>query len=528
MKYLDCTLRDGGYYNNWNFPLEVAKKTIFALDAAKVDIIEVGYKSPNKKVGNGLFKYCNEEYLSFLRELEHAECAFMVDVKEYLKDGGINKILLEENIKKSSDSVFKWVRLATHFNTVKETALLVNWFADLGYKICVNLMGCSLLTNEQLKEALSFMEASKIEYFYFADSFGSFYKEDVERLVHTIKENYDGKIGIHTHDNQGMALSNSLVSLDNDVGILDGTITGMGRGAGNLMTEQFLLCAKHSLSLPFGSLQALESIIEDYYMPLKEEHKWGYNTHYMLSGLWDIHPTYVQKLVAENRFTTEEINDILKFISKRNTKKFDQGLLNDAVKSLLDSNVNVGRQIPEIEPISLSSCLIVANASYLRPKKEELEQFLRMNQNISLLECNDLEMFGDLERFLVVLNKNRLKAIKTLTKVNRIVTGQSSCSVNEIYALCAHQPFRVGETSSNSNEIEIPDYDVGMFAIMWAIKNGAKRILLAGFIGRKEKDQNTIMMKFFDHLQTSYPEVELISVSPSLYDNLKQRSLYAY
>ena len=518
-----------GYYNNWNFPYEAAKETIFALDKAKVDIIEVGYRSPIKDPKMGLFKFTNEEYLEYLSLLTHAECAFMIDVKEYVASKNQLDIpLLNEHVLPQAKSLFKWVRLATHITTVNETALMVNWFAEQGYKVCVNLMGCSLLSDNEIIAALAQMDADKIEYFYFADSFGSFYKEDVHRLVDLISTKYDGKLGIHTHDNQGMALSNTLEAIDRDVQIVDGTLTGMGRGAGNLMTEQFLLCAKHKLNLDFGSLEGVNTIIQDYYDPMKNEHKWGFSKHYMLSGLWDIHPTYVQRLMAANRFTSEEINQILNFISDRNTKKFDSETLDLAIKSLLDNKQNKGEDLQGCEIKPFKSCLIAANPNYLKTKQEELKLFVQQNEGMELLECNPTGLFKDNSRYLVALNKSKLDRIVDVGNIKKIITGQDKSANKVILKQCCYQPFEIGSPSINTEgEICIPDYDAGMYAILWAIQSGAKKIAIAGFTGHDSSTENSKMDQFFADLNIAFPEILIQSVSPTSYKNVNQQSLYS-
>lgn len=89
--FLDCTLRDGGYYNDWDFDLPLAEKIIDSLNYTDVNIVEVGYKSDKNDRFYGLFRYCNENYLQFLKKYSNSEYAFMIDVKEFIKDGNIDE-----------------------------------------------------------------------------------------------------------------------------------------------------------------------------------------------------------------------------------------------------------------------------------------------------------------------------------------------------------------------------------------------------------------------------------------------------
>ena len=120
IKFLDCTLRDGGYYNNWDFELARAEELLSALNKSKVDIIEIGYKSPVKENSYvGLFKNCNENYLDFLSKGDYSKYCFMIDIKEFLVEDEINYFELEKYIRNSEDSIFSLVRLASHYATVK-------------------------------------------------------------------------------------------------------------------------------------------------------------------------------------------------------------------------------------------------------------------------------------------------------------------------------------------------------------------------------------------------------------------------
>ena len=76
---------------------------------------------------------------------------------------------------------------------------------------------------------------------YFADSLGAMDSEDVSKCIKLIKKNWNGEIGIHTHNNLGKAVSNSISAIKNGVTWVDSTVTGMGRGPGNSETEYMLI-----------------------------------------------------------------------------------------------------------------------------------------------------------------------------------------------------------------------------------------------------------------------------------------------
>ena len=293
LKVLDCTLRDGGYYTDWDFSDEFIQSPLSALSEVGVDIVEVGYKSITKKGFFGHLRYCNETILSYLEDYKNLEFAFMIDAKEFIdSEGAIKKKELDSLILPQKKSVFSWCRVATHFKGLESSIGLVAYFKEKGYKVTINLMGMSLLTEEQIVKGLSWVSDANPDVFYFADSFGSFHTSDIQDYIKLIKTHYKGKIGIHAHDNQGLAFANTLTAINSGIDFIDATVTGMGRGAGNTRTEQLLLTLYLRYSMTQFNPSALVNKIYSSFLPLLEKYQWGYDYAYMLSGLENIHPTY--------------------------------------------------------------------------------------------------------------------------------------------------------------------------------------------------------------------------------------------
>jgi len=112
IKLLDCTLRDGGYYTNWNFNTQMVKEMIQALDLSGVDVIELGYKSPVK---GGKFRKCNDRFIWELLEYTlpvNSNLAFMIDGKDFIKGNSVDYSLIDDVIHDQSQSPFKICRLA--------------------------------------------------------------------------------------------------------------------------------------------------------------------------------------------------------------------------------------------------------------------------------------------------------------------------------------------------------------------------------------------------------------------------------
>jgi 3-deoxy-manno-octulosonate cytidylyltransferase (CMP-KDO synthetase) len=301
MKLLDCTLRDGGYYTNWSFDDTFVSLLVHFLDKSGVDIIEMGYKSPLK---GGKYRKCNDAFIKSIVGYCKSELAFMIDAKDFI-NGEVDVKLLKDIVKPSSESPFTYCRLAITPQQIKEALIMIDLLDELGYKVIVNVMRVSLLEDSEIRKFCKELSIDKVRALYFADSFGSLLPTRVKEIVDIFKET--GKdIGIHTHDNLGLAFANSIEAHNNGVEFIDGTLTGMGRGVGNVRTEQLLMYYGYDYKY-------VTDFVTNVMTPMKNKYGWGWNHNYMLTGLKEIHPTYCQRLQSlpiEDSKVQEILNNI--------------------------------------------------------------------------------------------------------------------------------------------------------------------------------------------------------------------------
>ena len=282
-KILDCTLRDGGYYTNWNFNSKLVRQLIKSLDNNNVDIIELGYKSP---VIGGPYRKCNDGFISSVINFKvKADLAFMIDVKDYITNNKVNKSLIKDIIKPSS--VFKICRVAAKYNEIQYIPEIVKVLQDLGYNVICNLMAISKVLENEIEEYINITKNLNLTAIYIADSYGALYPKDVKHILQNKFIN-----GIHTHDNMGLAFANCLEAINQGATYIDGTLTGMGRGVGNVTTEQLLT---HKNEIKSDLLDCI-----DEFNKMKKYYGWGTNALYHKAGKKHIHPLYMQDLNQSN------------------------------------------------------------------------------------------------------------------------------------------------------------------------------------------------------------------------------------
>jgi len=195
---LDCTFRDGGYYNKWDFNSSLVKKYLYAINGANIDIIELGFRNFPQNKFLGAFAYTTDTHIDSLNIDKDITVGVMIDASSILNsnfsiDEAIS-ILFQEKIKSRVDLV----RVATHFNCVKKCKDIVQALKRLKYKVGLNLMQPNTKSNNELSKVAKLVESwNTVDVLYFADSIGDMDGNDVTRIVSTLKSEWSSDIGFH-------------------------------------------------------------------------------------------------------------------------------------------------------------------------------------------------------------------------------------------------------------------------------------------------------------------------------------------
>lgn len=293
IKVLDCTVRDGGLINKWQFSDEFVRKVFLALSKAGVDYMEVGYKSSDKYFSrdeNGKWKFCDDEDIRrIVGETEtEMKLSAMADI------GRID----HEDIVPKSQSIMDMLRVACYAKETDKAISLAHHCLDMGYETTINLMAVSKVLERDLDEALNDLSKSDVPIVYLVDSFGFLYSEQIHTLARKYLEALPGKqIGIHTHNNQQLAFANTIEAVIAGINRLDATIYGMGRGAGNCPLELLMAFLKN----PKFDIRPIIEVIQEIFIPLKAQIEWGYHIPYMITGTLNEHPRSAMKVMAQKK-----------------------------------------------------------------------------------------------------------------------------------------------------------------------------------------------------------------------------------
>ncbi|MDB5054217.1 MAG: pyruvate carboxyltransferase [Bacilli bacterium] len=285
-KILDCTIRDGGLVNNWDFSVEFVQDLYKGLSAAGVEYMEIGYKNSPKllKGEAGPWRFLDEKFLrEVIPQKTETKLSALVDI------GRVD----ENDILPRSESMLDLIRVACYIKDVDKALDLVQKFHDMGYETSLNIMALSHVLEHELAEAFEEISKSPVDIVYIVDSYGSMDAKDMEYLVdkfHSLLP--DKQLGIHTHNNMQLAFSNTLVGVQKGVVFLDSSVYGMGRAAGNCPTELLVSYLKN----PRYDLRPVLDVIERHMIPLRQKVEWGYIIPYMISGALNEHPRVAMAL----------------------------------------------------------------------------------------------------------------------------------------------------------------------------------------------------------------------------------------
>jgi 4-hydroxy 2-oxovalerate aldolase len=537
VKVLDCTFRDGGYYNNWDYEPKTVQRYLQSIAKAGVDIVEIGFRMPPQKEFCGPFAYCTDDFLRSLGLPKGVQVCVMINAKDYLPSSSKTEPLLALNhaFSEKSKSPVELVRIAAHFAEIEASRTVAARLSELGYRVGYNLMQASGKSPDELRKAAEAIASwGCVDVLYFADSFGNMNPSSIKEMVESLRAGWPDEIGIHTHDNMGLALSNCKEALQAKVTWLDATILGMGRGAGNAQTEH-LLVELNALGMNQYHPEALFGIVLDEFTALKTKYGWGSSLLYYLSASYNIHPTYVQELLGVEGPSSQHIIDSLEYLRESGmASRYDERRL---AKSLSGAKKESGGTWSAKSLKHNGDVMVVGPGRGATAHIDAIKAYLRKNKTPALV-LNTLSILPP-ELVTAHLASHHSKLLTDFDRYKElkrpVILPLGALSDRLRQAVADVEVYDYGlKIQDDANKVgvsdtfcELPTNLVAGYAFAVAIASGAKRILLAGFDGFGAGHPRQVAMQTLIALmKEAYPGVDWIAVTPTTYD-LKHGSIYA-
>ena len=504
-KLLDCSLRDGGYYTNWDFDQNLIKSYQSNIKKLPFDYIEIGYRNILQKEYRGSYFYTP---IGILEKWSSLDKKIVLMIDEIC-----TPLAKVEDLISPCKGLAVMFRIAAKPHRIKEAIEMAKIIKKNGFTVCLNLMYVSEWNNN--KYVFSNLKGLEefVDYLYMADSYGSFLPDQIEKTIHEIRSYTTVKLGFHGHNNLEMGLINALKAIENGVELIDSSITGMGRGAGNLKSE-LILTYLDSLKLRSVNFESLNSLVSKF-DAIKNQYNWGNNLAYMVSGANSIAQKEVMDLINKRFYT---IDNAIKYLGFRN------------------SSVTV-KKFPKLNSSNNKDILVIGGGLSVIDHLDSIKLFIKQNPKISILfsSARFMKYFHEFKGFNILVGAEGKRLEKNILKNSFSNTCIIPPNPHKIEPYVPKNVFKFCVQLSNT--IFAPENCDSHLAITLqaCVELGGKKLHLVGFDGystlNAEKKEVFFMLEnqtILDYFKIKKPNIKIISLTPTAYKKIEVVSLYSF
>ncbi len=336
LKILDCTLRDGGYINDWKWGYRTARDIIHTLVRANVDIVEVGFLR-NVEGYDPDVTVCNT--IEELNRLLPDDCgSSMFSGMAMRSNYDINKL------SPYSGKGIEMIRITAHDYDIEEGMDFAREVKEKGYRLSINPINIMGYSDEQLLWIINQVNDIHPYQFSIVDTFGSMKRRDLDRIVSLVDHNMDRsiRVALHLHENMSLSFSLAQKFLDKHLGrsiTVDGSLMGMGRIPGNLPIELIADYINEYFDKNYD-IDFMLDAIQDHIAPMKGETEWGYTPAYFLSARFNLHRNYAEHYLGKGDLTNRDIDTILARIDNSKKTAFDREYADRLYEQFMNNIIN--------------------------------------------------------------------------------------------------------------------------------------------------------------------------------------------
>lgn len=378
-KILDCTLRDGAYLLNKKFGERNILGIIDGLQRANIDLIEIGFlQDTGMDVGKTVYFNSKDAAKVLFSKKSDILYTVLADFSRYTISN------LDINDGRSFDAVRACFFKHERFDVIDFCRAI----KEKGYKVFVQPVDIMGYTENELLDLIQAVNTIEPYCFSIVDTFGSMYLTDLRRIYSVIHKHLisSSAIGFHSHNNMQMsnALSQEFLSiLDKQrLGIIDATLSGMGRGAGNTPTELIAQYMNQHLSYNYN-MDVILDIIDNYMENIRSRCIWGYSTDYFIAGCYSAHVNNIGYLKKKNSIRSRDIKHIINSLNTLQRKRYDYDLLESLYIQLLKTDIDDNNTVKELsEKLHGKNIVIIAPGKSVRDEKDIIRKYIKEKQSI--------------------------------------------------------------------------------------------------------------------------------------------------
>ena len=465
---LDCTLRDGGYCNQWTFGEKNIKKIIQELIHADVDVIECGFITTKTTHVPDITKYNTMEEIREI--LPHDKQGKLFVAMENFGEYHAGELPIYDGA--SLDGV----RLAFHKKDIEAALEEARIIKEKGYKLFLQPMVSLNYTDEEFLSLLKNANELEPYAFYIVDSFGAMKRKDLERLFFLVEHNLKAniKIGFHGHNNLQLAYSNAQTLLELPTTrnlLIDSSVYGMGRGAGNLNTELLVSYLNDHRGTNY-LLSPILSVIDEILVSFHERHPWGFTLTYYISAIHNAHPNYASYLDDKKTLTVEMMNEIFEHMEPVKKIRYDAEYAELIYSEYMENGSTYEDHLDELKKKIHGKTVVLIGPGKSATGARNIINELIKKENSIIISVN-FNYDDKLVDFVFCSNMRRFRQLDSDDLSKCIVT--SNIKAKDVYLQVRYREL--------INDFKMVRDNAGLMAVKFLVNVGVKQIKLVGFDG---------------------------------------------
>ena len=472
---LDCTLRDGGYINEWRFGKKAIQQIVSKLAKTGIEMIEIGFmKGDVYDPDCSIFPDIEAFKEVLLEKNDNILYLGMLDMS--------NPISLDKITDYDGESI-DGIRVIFKQDKIDEAFNMCRFIKEKGYKLFVNFVNTDCYTDKEFIEAIEKYNEIAPAGMTIVDTFGTLNRKDFLRLVAIADNNMEDDIMLcyHAHNNLQQAFGNAEalveMNLSRNIGI-DACVFGMGRGAGNLNIELFADYMNQNYGTSYRITPMLE-IMDEYLSDFYKTQFWGYSLPLYLSAVHGCHPNYAIYLAEKNKLTEKAFNELLRDISPKDKLIFNREKAENYYRKFMENYVDDSEAINRLSAmVQDKKVILLAPGKNLRIYHEKISD--QIDDNTIIFSIN---FYSDTYKSSYVFTGNIRRFEKLIGEANANIIATSNIPD------CYLAQYVVNFSSYTGNHNEIFD-DSGLMALRLLISIGVKEVYIAGMDGYDETGKN--------------------------------------
>lgn len=476
IQLLDCTLRDGGYVNDWKFGhdnlISILERTV----TSGTDIIEIGFLDdrrpfdmdrsimPDTDSVRKIYGDVSPEHAMIVGMIDYGTCAI-------------------EHLTPCSESYLDGIRVIFKKHIMHEAIDFCKQVKALGYRVFTQAVSITSYSDKEFLQLIDLVNELEPFALSVVDTYGLLHQNHLMHYIELMDYNLKPTIsmGYHSHNNFQLGYSNCIEFMNYKTDrkiVVDGTLYGMGKSAGNTPIELLAMYLNNNFSQKYDVSQMLEAI-DSNIMNIYSQHPWGYNMFYYIAASNDCHPNYVQYLMDKHTLSVKSINEILQKLEGEKKLLYDKQYIEYLYDQYQKQDLDDSQAIQSLSEILRDrKVLVLGPGKKLIGQKEKIHKFIQDNDPV-VISINFVPSDISVD-YLFLSNSKRYVQLSTQLSVNHealpvIATSNVTSTKGEF-------SFSLDYSSLLDTGAEIPDNSFVMF-MKAMVRINVPHIFAAGFDG---------------------------------------------